>query len=685
MINKQLIDPESIVVIGGSANLQKPGGKIIQNIHAGGYTGSLYAVNPKGMTIPGVTTYTDISRIPDSDLAILSIPAHMCKDAVEELSATKNTRAFIVLSAGFSEEGEEGKKLELELAKSAAKSGSALIGPNCIGLVTRRYCGVFTTPVPKVTRRGCDLVSGSGAVAVFIVESAIPKGLTFSSVFSVGNSAQNGIEEVLEYWDVNFDPEKSSLVKLIYIESIKDPDKLLHHASSLINKGCRIAAIKAGRTDAGMRAAISHTGALVSSDSAVEALFRKAGIVRCTGREELTTVASVFMHKPFKGKKILIITHAGGPAVMLADALSSGGLMIPELKPEDHNKLASMMYPGSSANNPVDLMATGTLEQLENVIDHADKDMEYIDGMIVIFGSNGMIDIRDIYDLLHRKINECKKPIIPILPSVTSTAEELQQFASKGHVCLSDEVLLGQALTEIYITPRPAPEKIFLDDIDIKEIRRIIDNAPAGFAEPDLIRELLVAAGIPVIPEGMANTRKKLLKLAQSIGYPLAMKVVGPVHKSDVGGVTLNIKSRNHLIAEFRRMMKIKEVTSVLVQPMLNGRELYIGAKYEPRFGHVILCGLGGIFVEVLGDFSSGLAPLTFDEARSMIRSLRSYRIIHGTRGQQGINEDAFTDVIVRLSTLLRYATEIKEADLNPLIGNTEGVYIVDARVRIGK
>ena len=683
MINDKLINPASIVVVGGSDDLFKPGGKVLKNIIDGKYSGKLYVVNPKQDKIQGIKSYRDLNDIPETDLAILAISASLCLTAVEILVRDKKTRAFIIISAGFSEAGAEGLKLEKEIVEIIDNVGGCLIGPNCIGVVTQSYQGVFTSPVPKLDSRGCDFVSGSGATAVFIFESAMPKGLNFSSVYSVGNSAQTGVEEVLEFWDSSYVPDVSSPIKLIYVESIRNPDKLLHHASSLIRKGCRIAAIKAGTTEAGSRAASSHTGAMASSDSAVEALFRKAGIVRCSGREELTTVASVFFHKKLKGKNIAIITHAGGPAVMLTDALSAGGMNIPKITGVHHDKLLSMMNAGASAINPIDMIATATTDQLDEVIEYVDKNMSMIDGMSVIFGSNGLNDMTEIYDLMHKKIRDCNKPLYPILPSVTSSSKELAYFLNKGHVNFPDEVVLGRALTKIFNTPSPAEEKIFLENIDVPLVRQIIDSSSDGYLEPAIIQRLLTAAHIPVVKEKVVTSKKELLSVANKTGFPLALKVVGPVHKSDVGGVTLNIRSVKHLEAEFKRMMEIKGVKAVLIQQMLSGTELFIGAKYEPRFGHIILCGLGGIFVEAFGDVSSGLAPLTFNEAESMIRSLKSYSIIRGTRGKPGINEAKFAEIIVRLSSLLRYATEIKEMDLNPLIGSTEGITVVDARIRI--
>lgn len=681
MINETLINPKSILVVGGSADISKPGGKIVKNIKDGGYKGALFVLNPGRSEVQGVSSFSSVDDLPCViDLAILAIPANNCSEAVENLGI-KGTRAFIVISAGFSEEGTAGLKLEKQLVQIANKYGATLIGPNCIGVITPNYNGVFTAPAPKLNPRGCDFVSGSGATAVFILESALPKGLTFSSLITVGNSAQTGIEEVLEYWDNSFDPEISSRIKLIYVENIKSPDKLLKHAASLIRKGCKIAAIKSGVTEAGKRATSSHTGAIASADSAVEALFRKAGIVRCFGREELTTVASVFMYKELKGQNLAIITQAGGPGVMLTDALSAGGLSIPAIEGTEHDELLAMLNAGSSAGNPVDILATGTAMQLGQVMEYCDSKMDNIHGMIVIFGSTGLTKVFDAYEMIHEKMMSCRKPVFPILPSISSAQKEVEFFLSKGHINFPDEVLLGKALAQVYNTPPPADESRLMDDIDIDKARLIIEGCDSGFQNPLVVQQLLQSAGIPTVMEGTAHTKRELLRLAHKIGYPLVMKVIGPVHKSDVGGVTLNIKSDVHLLAEYRRMKKIKGVTAVLVQKMEQGMELFIGAKYEPRFGHVILCGLGGIFVEALGDYAYGLAPLTMNEAVSMIRSLKAYSMIRGARGLEGIDEEKFAEIIVRLSLLLRHTTEIKELDLNPLIGNRAGLVVVDARM----
>ena len=689
MINKQLLQPESIVVIGGSNNVHKPGGAVVRNLLSGGYEGTLRVVNPKEDEVQGIKAFHDARELPPTDLAILVVAAKYCPDYVELLAKEKQVRAFIIISAGFSEETHEGALLEQRILDICDQYGCALIGPNCIGLLTRWHHSVFTRPIPNLNPKGVDFISGSGATAVFILESAVSKGLQFNSVWSIGNGKQNGIETVLEYMDEHFNAERDSLVKLLYIENIADPDKLLYHATSLIKKGCRIAAIKAGSSQAGSRAASSHTGAIASSDSAVEALFRKAGIVRCFSREELTTVGCILCLPPLPqregGLNFAIVTHAGGPGVMLTDALSKGGMNVPPLTGPVAEELKEKLLPGSSVANPIDILATGTAEHLGIAIDYCER-MEDIDAIMVIFGTPGLVKIFEVYDVLHKKIQECKKPIFPILPSVSTAGPEVQEFLKRGHVNFCDEVTLATALTQIMKTPAPAEQNVVINGVDVPQIRRIIDGIEDdGYILPNLVHELLSAAGIPTVPEFVSADKDEIVAFAERVGYPVVVKVVGPVHKSDVGGVTLNIHSQQVLSAEFDRMMQIPDATAVMVQKMIRGTELFIGAKYEPRFGHVVLCGLGGIFVEVLKDVSSGLAPLSYEEAYSMIRSLRGYKILKGTRGQRGINERKYAEIIVRLSTLLRFATEIKEMDINPLLADGDDIIAVDARILVEK
>ena len=686
MINNQLLHPESIVIIGGSNNKLKPGGAIVRNILQGGYKGVLRIVNPKEDEVQGIKAFNDCKVLPPTDLAILVVAAKYCPEYVEYLASEKGVKAFIIISAGFGEETKEGAEMENQILASCEKYGCALIGPNCIGLMNSWYHGVFTKPIPQLRTNGVDFISSSGATAVFILESAVSKGLPFNSVWSVGNAKQINVEEVLQYMDETFDPERDSYIKLLYIENVSDPDKLLFHASSLIRKGCRIAAIKSGSSESGSRAASSHTGAIASSDSAVEALLRKAGIVRCFSREELTTVGCIFTLPKFSGKSFAIVTHAGGPGVMLTDALAKGGLQVPKLEGPLVEELKAQLFPGAAVSNPIDILATGTPEHLGIAIDYCEKKFDNIDAIFVIFGSPGLVQLYEAYDVLHKKILECKKPIFPILPSMNTAGPEVAEFLAKGHVNFADEVTVANCLVRVMNTPNPAPSELELYGVDVIKIRDIISGIKeSGYLPPHLVREIFSCAGIPTVPECVSADKDTLLAFAEKVGYPVVAKVVGPVHKSDVGGVSLNIRTKEHLDMEIERLMQIPDATAVMVQKMIKGTELFIGAKYEPRFGHIVLCGLGGIFVEVLKDVSSGLAPLSVSEAESMIHSLRGYKIIKGTRGQKGINEHKYMEIIVRLSTILRFATEIKEMDINPLLADADNVIAVDARIRVEK
>ncbi len=684
MVNTQLLNPKSIVVIGASNDTKKPGGNMLKNIISGGFSGNLSVVNPKEEKVQGIKSYSEVKEIPQTDLAILAIPAKYCPEIVKILAEEKNTKAFIIISAGFGEADEDGKQWGKQIKAVVDSVNGCLIGPNCIGVITENYKGVFTAPVPKFNSKGCDLISGSGATAVFIMEAGMALGVSFANVFSVGNAAQTSVEDILEYMDKNFDIAKDPIIKLLYLETISNPQKLLKHASSLIKKGAKIAAIKAGSTAEGSRAATSHTGAIASSDMTVRALFNKAGIVYCSSREELLSVASIFNYKKLEGKNIAIITHAGGSAVMLADELSKGGLKVPEVSGPDAEKLKSFLYPGSSVSNPIDFLATGTAEQLGIIIDYCEHKFENIDAMAVVFGSPGLFDVENVYNVLSVKLEICKKPIFPVLPSVVNAQREIQSFLKKGHINFPDEVVLGKALSQVFNSPKPIAEEIVLPKIDFVKIRNVIDSASEGYLNASQTENLLDASGIPRIMEIVENSKEKLVAAMDSMEFPVVMKVVGPLHKSDAKGVVLNVTSKEEVSETFDLLMKIDSATAVMVQPQLAGLELFVGVTKEPGFNHTILCGLGGIFIEVLNDVSARLTPISNNEAQKMVQSLRGYKLIQGARGQEGVNETQFVEIIQRLSAMVEAAPEITEMDINPLIGTQKNIIAVDARVRIG-
>ena len=686
MIAKELLNPRSIVVVGASADVQKPGGKVLKNLLNSNFKGVVYAVNPKEDEVQGVKCYKKVEDLPQVDCAIMAIAAKFCPSTVDVLAKEKGTKGYIILSAGFSEENAEGAAIEKHIVDTVNSVGGTLIGPNCTGFLNTNYCGAFDAPIPTLDPHGVDFITGSGATAVFIKEYGMTNGLTFNSVWAVGNSAQTGIEDVLEHLDNTFDPEKSSRVIMLYMEKISNPQKMLKHSRSLINKGCRIAAIKSGGSAAGSRAASSHTGALATSDVAVDALFRKAGIVRCHNRQELTTVCAIFMHPEVKGKNIAVITHAGGPTVMLTDVLSNNGLDVPHIEGPKADELLSKLFAGSSVGNPIDFLATGTAEQLGHIIDACENDFDNIDAMAVIFGSPGLFPNWDVYEVLDQKMKTCKKPIFPILPSIINVKDEIADFINNKHrINFPEECVFGNALAKIVHTPKPQPENVELPKIDKERIRKVVDNCQNGYIGPDEMYEMLDAAGIAQKQIRVVDQKQQAIDFANEVGYPLVMKVVGPVHKSDVGGVTLNVRDIETVASEFDRLMAIKDTYAVEMYPMLDGTEVYIGAIRDDKFGHQVFFGLGGIFIEVLKDVQSAFAPITAAEAKDMLSNLRGYKILQGVRGQEPVNIDIYAEQIARVSALVLAAPEIAEMDLNPLLGTPKAVVAVDARIRIEK
>lgn len=683
MLNQALINPASIVVVGASQNRAKPGGHLLHNLLQHPYQGQLLVLHPTETEIQGVKAYPHVADLPDVDLAILAISAEACVPVVRELAAQKGTRAFVVVSAGFGESGAKGKALEQDLLAVVNSYGASLIGPNCIGLITPNYAGVFTEPVPVLDSRGIDFISGSGATAVFILEAGRAKGLRFASVFSVGNSAQIGVEELLADLDETYQPGVSAPVKLLYLESISAPEKLLRHARSLVRKGCRIAAIKAGVSTAGARAAQSHTGAMLSPDRAVDALFRKAGIVRCSGREELINQAALFLLPELPGKRLAIITHAGGPAVMLTDRLEKGGFELPQLPDGPaRRELKAKLYPGASEDNPIDFLATGTAEQLGLILDACESQFPEVDGMIVIFGSPGLVPVDEVYQLLARKMKSCSKPIYPVLPSVVNAREAMQDFIRQGHVCFTDEVQLAQALIKwkdaqlpLNLKPEVAAE--------LSELELLCQEMPAGFVEVEQLSQILEAAQLAYLEEQLVYACDQAMAVALKLGFPVVLKVVGPLHKSDVGGVRLNLRSLDEVAAAYQELIAIAGAKAISVSPMLSGAELFIGAKREPGFPPLIAFGLGGIWLEMLNDIQTLMAPLGEQEVRKALRQLKCYPLFEGMRGQAPISEQHFAELVCRVGALMLAVPRIHEIDLNPILASSNQLIAVDARIRL--
>ena len=685
MLHEKLLKPSSIAVIGGSDHIDHIGGSVLKNLIDHGFNGQLFVVNPKRDIVQGIPSFIDVTLLPQTDLAIIAIPAKDILEVVKELVAKKETKGFIIYAAGFSELDDKGAAIEKEITELISTAGGSLLGPNNIGMINEHYAGIFTRPLPLMDKKGVDFISASGATAVFTLEAAKQIGLRFSNLFTVGNSAQIGVEDVLEHLDETFIPEESSLVKILYLEGIKNPAKLLKHALSLRQKGCDIVALKSGVTEKGNAAAASHTGAMANSDLFVQALFNKAGIIRCRSRYELITFGAILQITQLKLKNFAVITHAGGPGVIVTDTLTQNGLFVPDLDDKHQNALKQLLYPGAATANPIDILATGTAEQLEQVMVYCEDDLEEIDAMIVIFGSPGLGSVKEAYQVIHNMMQTCSKPIFPIFPSVVNVQEEINLFMQKGHMAFSDEYIFAKSLAKIMGNKTLVIEPYQNPNVNDAKIRSLINGFTDGFLGPQQANTLMELAGIHTPGQVLVKTENELFQAAKILHYPLVQKIIGPLHKSDQQGVIVNVANDVELIHNFKKLMRIDDVTGVMVQEMIKGKEVFIGAKRETGFPPLIMCGAGGIYIEALKDHQSVLAPIGKTEAISMVSKLKIKPILEGMRGEPSSNLEAFYDAIQKVSNLLEIAPEITELDLNPLILTEQDIIAVDTRIKIEK
>ncbi|NTW88731.1 MAG: CoA-binding protein [Desulfobulbaceae bacterium] len=684
-IHQCLFRPRSIAVIGASGDPLKPGGRVFKTILDHGYKGVLRPVNPKASEILGVAVCPSIAALPETpDLAIVAIPAAMVLAAVTEL-ADRGTGATIVLTSGFGEKDAAGKAVEAKMKAIADAAGMALIGPNCSGFLTASYKGKFAGIVPKLAGGAVDFISGSGATVDYVMECAEVRGLSFGTVLNLGNSAQLGVEDLLQLYDENYGPECARIL-LLYMEAVKKPGLLLHHARSLAKKGCVLVGIKSGATSAGSRAAASHTGAMASSDTAVQALFDKAGIIRVSGRQTLIDVACVLQaagDKPL-GKRVAIVTDAGGPGVMLTDELTRGGLQLPPLSEATRTELAKILPPESSIVNPIDALPSRTAEQIAAIIRIlGEHERGNLDAIAILTGDSGLSDNAAIYRAIGLTMEQSPIPVLPMLSSLTSCRDKIDAFTQGGRVFFPDEVALGQALGIVANQMPPAEDDPGqASGYDRQAIQQILAGS-SGVLSPDAVRRTLIAAGFTV-PEQLEAVREdQVVGACRQLGFPLAMKVIGPLHKTDVGGVLLGIASESEALAAWAALMAIPMARGVLLQPMIGGLEVILGASREGDFGHLVMFGLGGIHTEVLKDVRFALAPLSVTEARCLIDGIRGRALLDGVRGGPGMDTALLADLLVRLGRLVADFPEIGEIDVNPVKGSGDRLLAVDARIII--
>jgi acyl-CoA synthetase (NDP forming) len=674
MINTFFTDPKSIAVIGASNNLEKPGSQMLLNLIRGGFSGKLYPVHPNEKAVHGLSCFNTLDELPQTDMAILAIPAGSCVSTVEKLAELKGTKAFIIASAGFGESGSEGKYYEQQLKELTEKYKLAILGPNCVGALNANYKAFFVSYFPELQPGGVDFVSASGAFAVFVFELAAKMGLRFGEIYSVGNSVDIGIEQVLQYWDEKYIQGKSGRVKLVYAEQIKYPKLLYKHIFNLRKKGCDVLVIKPGESDSGARAALSHTGAMAGDNEAINFLIQKAGAFRCQSREELVYLANIISQHRLKGDRIAVITHAGGPAVMLCDQLQKNKLLIPELDPVTQKKLSALLHPGSSLSNPVDILATGSRLQLAAVLDIVDQ-LDYIDGIIVIYGKTGLDNLYETFELLHEKIITYSKPVYAVLPSISTAEAEIGHFIKLGHGCYTDEVELAGSLGQSIKEPKVFQAELLIPKITsgTGTIKKILPQ--------DETERILKEAGIPFAETYSVKNIEELERLMPGLRFPLVAKASGLLHKTESGGVITGINNPDELLLSFGKLTRIKEAKGVIIQEMLHGIELFLGGKQHPGIGYSVHTGLGGIFVELMEDRISSLAPVTIEEAEFLIGRLKKQQLFDGFRNMPSVNRNTFATIISNFSNIFINHPEIAEIDLNPLIAAENRIVVVDARI----
>jgi len=681
-IYNALFKPKSIVVIGGSENQSKPGGKVLANIVEHHYNGSLQVVNPGGARVMGLPTCSSVVDLPDTpQLAIIAIPAPRVAEALGQLGR-KGTKATVILSAGFGEKDEQGKQEERRLASIADSFGMTIIGPNCSGFMTPHYSGKFAGIIPQLKPHSIDFMSGSGATVDLVMEQAVLRGLSFCNVVNVGNSVQTGVEDLIGLYDKNYGTEGSPIL-MLYLEALKKPDLLLKHARSLTKKGCAIVAIKSGISESGARAAASHTGAMATDDKAVQALFDKAGIIRVQSKMELVDVACVLLATGARlnGNRACVITDAGGPGVMLTDELERQGLNLPVLKAQTQKRLRKILPPESAVANPVDCLPSRTPSQVREIFRTiTEEEAENIDVIAIQVGNPGMSDNTEIYKEVGHAMQTSPIPVVPTLSSVSTCTSLIKGFTDQGNFYFTDEVNLGRALGKLLGRPRVFETSEDVQDYDRAGIEMIVKGY-SGPLPAHAVKNVLEKAGFQFPPQEEAASFKELKKICHAIGYPLALKILGPLHKSDLGGVRLNITTAEKAEQAWKELMRIKGAQGVMVQKMVEGTEVILGASRAEKIGHLVMFGLGGIYTEILKDVRFGLAPLAVQECRDMLTGVRAYPILQGIRGQEGISVDILAGYLERLSRLVYDFPAISEIDINPLKGAGSNLYVIDARI----
>jgi acetate---CoA ligase (ADP-forming) len=703
---RPLFRPRSVAVIGASRDPGRIGRRMFDALLQGDFQGPVFPINPHVHSLQGVRAYPSVQAAPEAvDLAIIAVPPSAVLAAVEDCAA-RGVPAVVVITAGFAEVGAGGEGLQAKVLEKVRAAGMRMVGPNCLGLInTAPDVSLNATFIPVNSPRGrVAMSSDSGALSLALLTAAARLGLGVSSCVSIGNRADVSTNDLLEYWE----QDEDTGVILLYLESFGNPRRFARIARR-VGRTKPIVAVKAGRTRAGRRGASSHTAALAASDVAVEALFQQTGVIRAETLEEMLDLASALSSQPLPtGNRVAVLTDAGGPAVLCADACEAGGLVLPELSEKTRGELAAFLPASAGLSNPVDMIASATLEQFRQAVEILLGSGE-VDALVTIAVCAGALTVEGVGAAIREGLTRARAhpgPSRPVLACLMGEKVEPQPLGRGQETipCYAfpeepARVLAALAAHARWRAQPPGTIPSF-SDIDFPSMRALCRQAlerGTGWLGVEETRALLKHLGLPVCPGGVAHTPDEAAALARSLGFPVAVKLASHqiVHKTEMGGVCLHVPDEGAVIRAFEEIRdrleregRLDALEGVLVQPMVSGgTEVLVGLTQDPLFGPLIAFGLGGIHVEVLGDVCLRVTPLTDRDAAEMVRSIKGYRLLQGYRGHPPGDVAALEEILLRVSCLAQEFPEVVELDLNPVFALQpgKGCYIVDARLRVGQ
>jgi acetyltransferase len=693
-----IFKPRSIAIVGASRKKDSIGQQILHNLIEQEFTGKVFPVNPNADVIHSIKCFPSVSDIPDEvDLAVIVVPKEQVLTVVDDCGQ-KGVRGLVVITAGFKEIGEQGAKLEQQLKEKVQQFGMRLIGPNCMGVSNADpHVNLNATFAPTAPLPGrIAFTSQSGALGVAILDLTRRLGLGLSMFVSMGNKADVSGNDLLEYWED--DPNISSI--LMYLESFGNPRKFTQLARR-VGKKKPIIVVKAGRTTQGAAAASSHTGALAGLDIATDALFRQCGVIRAYSVEELFDLALAFDKCPLpEGSRVAIVSNAGGPAIMATDACVSMGLTLATFAAKTTSQLKTHLPEEASVKNPVDLIASATAQTYRLALDVVLKDKN-VDAAIVIFVPPIMVPADEIAEAVMDVKAKHDKPVLGVFMASEELLREVHQRQDHPFPIYLFPESAARALAAMveYRQQLDSPEgAITTFDVDREVAERIfcaVRNEGRRYLNSAEALSILNAYGIPTCSFGYANTPDEAKAGARAIGYPVVLKLLARnlMHKSDVGGVIVDIRNDDELVRGFETLLAraekhglSKDIEGVLVQQMARGgREVVMGMVHDPQFGPLLMFGLGGIYVETLKDVSFRVWPITDRDAQEMIQSIRSFPILKGTRGESSVNFSMLEETLLRLSQLVGDFPNIAELDINPFIAShkADASKAVDAKLTL--